>query len=435
MTAKDGNCGWRCFLTTASFLIHVIIGGLCYCSGVLQLIFIEYFGRTRFETSWIVSLMLGFSALAGIPATLLMYRCGYRLTIILGGSLAAAGLALSVLCTDVRQLYLTIGIMCGCGFGLSLTPSLIVTKTYFERHRTLASSVAVSGISIGVFVFPLVLTVLEDTFALKGMLLILAGVCLNICLCGVAMKTKEEPHKDSLKIFACSLFRSSTFVALCVCNVLWTMGVSIIYTYLPDYAVSTGLTVEDAAMLIAISGVTSFFSRVTFEVFQQSAKLDFANTFLCSICTTAILTGLFPELFKHKAGEIGYAIMLGLHTGFWGTFVSVVGRSQVGDECLARGRGFLMVTMSIGLFAGSPLAGWLCDRQGNFDIAFYLAGACLLVSSIILVIVHLVGFEYRRTVLWSDSESESSAGKSSQSTQSATTDEQETLVTSWLSAV
>ena len=43
-------------------------------------------------------------------------------------------------------------------------------------------------------------------------------------------------------------------------------------------------------MLIAISGVTSFFSRVTFEVFQQSAKLDFANTFLCSICTTAILT-------------------------------------------------------------------------------------------------------------------------------------------------
>jgi len=43
-------------------------------------------------------------------------------------------------------------------------------------------------------------------------------------------------------------------------------------------------------MLIAISGVTSFFSRVTFEVFNQSAKLDLANTFLCSICTTAILT-------------------------------------------------------------------------------------------------------------------------------------------------
>ena len=43
-------------------------------------------------------------------------------------------------------------------------------------------------------------------------------------------------------------------------------------------------------MLIAISGVTSFFSRVTFEVFNQSAKLDLANILLCSICTTAILT-------------------------------------------------------------------------------------------------------------------------------------------------
>ncbi|KAK2172098.1 hypothetical protein NP493_992g02020 [Ridgeia piscesae] len=431
MTAKDGSCGWSCCITSASFLVHVIVGGLCYCSGVLQLIFIEYFGRTRFETSWIISLMLGFSALAGIPATLLMYRCGYRLTVVLGGSLAAAGVAISVLCTDVRQLYLTVGIMCGGGFGLALTPAIIVTKTYFEKRRTLASSIAVTGVSIGVFVFPMLLIFLEDSFALKGLFFTLAGICLVICLCGVAMKTEKEPHKDSLKIFAGSLFCSTTFVALCVCNFLWTMGVSIIYTYLPDYAISTGLTIEEAAMLIAISGVTSFFSRVTFEVFNQSAKLDLANTFLCSICTTAILTGLFPELFKHKAGEIGYAIMLGIHTGFWGTFVSVVGRGQVGDESLARGRGYLMVTMALGLFAGAPLAGWLCDRDDSFHIAFYLAGACLLLSSVILVVVHLVGFEYRRTVLWSDCESESSAGgKSSLSTRSsqATTNEQETLV-------
>jgi len=55
---------------------------------------------------------------------------------------------------------------------------------------------------------------------------------------------QKEPHKDSLKIFAGSLFCSTTFVALCVCNFLWTMGVSIIYTYLPDYAISTGLTIE-----------------------------------------------------------------------------------------------------------------------------------------------------------------------------------------------
>ena len=58
------------------------------------------------------------------------------------------------------------------------------------------------------------------------------------------------PKKDSLKIFAGSLFRSSSFVALCVCNVLWTMGISIIYTYLPDYAVSTGLTIEVSRYLL-----------------------------------------------------------------------------------------------------------------------------------------------------------------------------------------
>jgi len=78
----------------------------------------------------------------------------------------------------------------GGGFGLALTPAIIVTKTYFEKRRTLASSIAVTGVSIGVFVFPMLLIFLEDSFALKGLFFTLAGICLVICLCGVAMKTE-----------------------------------------------------------------------------------------------------------------------------------------------------------------------------------------------------------------------------------------------------
>ena len=69
----------------------------------------------------------------------------------------------------------------------------------------------------------------------------------------------------------------------------------------------------------------------------------------------------------------------------------------------------------------------LCSHQRL--IMCLLPGACLLSSSVILVIVHLVGFEYQRGVVWSDSESESSAGKSpSVSCHSTTTDDEQTLV-------
>ena len=240
----------------------------------------------------------------------------------------------------------------------------------------MATNVALSGVNVGIFLFPLLIFKLEHQFAWKGAAIVLAGLCLNICICGAVLRPNCETsrRKDIIKMFEPTLLKSSAFVALLWSNVLWGFGISVIYTHLPSYAVFTGLEAEEGTILIAIVGISAFSSRSMFEVFSQSAKLDHVSTFICTIGLSAILTGLHTELFQHKAGEIGYAIMLGLLCGYWSCFIQNVIGDLIGEEYVAYGKGYVVLSIGLGLLAGPPISGWIIDEKGDYDISFYMAG-------------------------------------------------------------
>lgn len=275
----------------------------------------------------------------------------------------------------------------GTGFGLALTPSIMVLDTYFCKKRETAIAIAVSGVGVGIFTFPVVMYKLEDAYKWTGMCWSLAAICLTIALCGLLYRPPCELGTKSpalLKMFDPSLLRCPTFACLCVSNFLWSIGISIIYTHLPSFTVSTGITMEKSCILIAVTGVASFGSRTIFTVFNHSAKLDHMSNFLCCVALTAILAALFPELFKHQAGQIGYCIMLGLHTGFWTTFCSSVASEFIGLHYVAFGKGYITLCVGLGLMGGAPLAGWIYDETESYDIIFYLAGKYLKENNILI---------------------------------------------------
>ena len=219
--------------------------------------------------------------------------------------------------------------------GLSLTPSITILQTYFYKNYQGAVAIAGGGTALGVFLFPVALAHLEEHFAWKGMSLILAGVTLNICLCGTVfapvMDDSPQRRTDLVKLFNPSICRSPAFIGAICCNLVWGVGISIIYTYLPGYSVWTGEEWMDGVMLIAVSGISALSSRTIFEIFNRSAKLDSVSVFLCTVAITMLLTALHPQLFGHFAGQIGYCIMLGLHTGFWSIFIAYVTEEFIGE--------------------------------------------------------------------------------------------------------
>ena len=151
--------------------------------------------------------------------------------------------------------------------------------------------------------------------------------------------------------------------------------------YWVGVAACTGMSDADAVLLLSIVGGSSLASRLVFQLFSHSAKLDATSNCICTVGLAIILTALFPEFFLHRAGEIGYAIVFGLHAGFWSIFVGNVADELVTGELLAFGRGFITLSVGLGLAGGLPVCAWLRDQDVDFEIIFYTAGLYICIHS------------------------------------------------------
>ena len=63
----------------------------------------------------------------------------------------------------------------GFGFGIAYIPGVAMVDFYFEKHRSLAMGIAVSGCGIGTFIFPPMIAYLIRTYSLDGALLLVGG--------------------------------------------------------------------------------------------------------------------------------------------------------------------------------------------------------------------------------------------------------------------
>ena len=77
----------------------------------------------------------------------------------------------------------------GIGVSCSFLGALIVTGISFHKKRHLAVPIVTMSGGVGVTCFPSLLRWLVDEYALRGMFLILAGICLNVVLFGLVVRT------------------------------------------------------------------------------------------------------------------------------------------------------------------------------------------------------------------------------------------------------
>ncbi|XP_053404358.1 monocarboxylate transporter 12-like isoform X3 [Mercenaria mercenaria] len=386
---EDGS---RWVIVLGSFFVQFIVCGITYSLGIFQVVFQDVFSEDHFDTSWAGSILLYVTALTSVVFRCFMSKFGSRVCVMLGGLIAAGGLALSVFVNDVFQLYLTYGLMTGVGFGLACTPSIMIIEQHFHRRRFMAISLAVGGVGMGIIAFPFVIKHLLEYYAWRGTLLILAGFAFNLCVCGAVMfpvhKSKEV---RLLPLLSCVPLRNPIFHGLCISNFFWSFGSTIVYMYLPAYAIYEHTDLENSFLLVACIGIASFTSRSIFAFMGRKSALDDVTAVLCSVTLGVVLTGVSPMLFEKYAGQIAFTLIFGFYSGYWTTFLSQISRELVGPEYIAMGNGYLSFMIAVGSLLGGPCAGILIREKEEFRYAFYMAGASLIWSNVILLL-----FKFKR---------------------------------------
>nr|XP_022339928.1 monocarboxylate transporter 12-like isoform X2 [Crassostrea virginica] len=84
--------------------------------------------------------------------------------------------------------------------GFSYGPGLVELGRYFHKKRGIATSLAEMGVSCGGLVFPPVIRLLLDSYDLRGALIVIGGILLNLCVAGALMRPiafYEHQQKDS----------------------------------------------------------------------------------------------------------------------------------------------------------------------------------------------------------------------------------------------
>ncbi|XP_026729145.1 monocarboxylate transporter 10-like [Trichoplusia ni] len=186
--ARPPDGGWGWVVVFASFMVNLIADGITFSFGVFFPHFLEYFGESKGKTAWIAGIFMAMPLLSGPIASFLTDRYGCRRVTICGSILAAIGFVISAFVDNMETLFLTFGIMAGFGLSLCYVAAVVIVAYYFEKKRSLATGISVCGSGIGTFVFAPLTYVLLDEYGWRGTTLILAGLFLNMAVCGLLFR-------------------------------------------------------------------------------------------------------------------------------------------------------------------------------------------------------------------------------------------------------
>lgn len=89
------------------------------------------------------------------------------------------------------MLFITFGILAGFGLSLCYVAAVVIVAYYFDKRRSFATGLSVCGSGIGTFLFAPLTQLLIDEYGWRGTTLILSGLFLNMCVCGMLMRDLE----------------------------------------------------------------------------------------------------------------------------------------------------------------------------------------------------------------------------------------------------
>ncbi|XP_045173045.1 monocarboxylate transporter 13-like isoform X5 [Mercenaria mercenaria] len=120
--------GWAWIVLVCVICSQIILGGVCFSSGIFYMIFMDVFPSDPIGVSWLCSLPITMWFISAPVGSYVTNRYGYRTCAFIGGIIAATGLTLTYFVTNLSFLFFSHGILTG-----ALLPAVIYGIVGFDR--------------------------------------------------------------------------------------------------------------------------------------------------------------------------------------------------------------------------------------------------------------------------------------------------------------
>lgn len=292
-------------------------------------------------------------------------RLGARLLLMISAFLLGAGLWLTSISSSLWLSLVAYSLLVGTATACAYVPSVALVGRWFERGRSLALGIAVTGIGTGTLVVPPLAAALVAAGGWRSAYRWLAVIGTGILvLCAVAARRPAlipPPTAAMSRIIVTPAFLQLYAGGLLVSVALWTA-----FVHLPPFAVSRGTTALAAATLITVIGLGSIAGRTAIGWLAE--RVGSIRAYQFAFMVMAASFGIWS--FGDGYGQLtAFALLLGAGYGGWVALSPAVLAHLFGTANLGGTTGILYTCAGIGALLGPPVAGFLVDRTGDYRVA------------------------------------------------------------------
>lgn len=373
----DSGRAWA--TVAAAFMAMFTVFGVAYSFGAFFTPMAAEFGASSGATSAVYSITAFLWFSLGIVSGTVADRIGPRRVLAAGAAAMSLGLALTSLIHALWIAYLTYGLGVGIGVGCGYVPMVAVVGAWFERRRSIAVGVAVSGIGLGTLTVAPLAAVLIDRWGWRTTDVAL-GVASLVILLGCAAVIERPPAAPaSPPGHLRATMRTGQFRLLYLSLLLMSFPLAVAFVYLPPSGRRLGASPVAAAALVGIVGGASILGRLALGAVAD--RLGRVRTFQLATVTM----GLSYVLWMISGGYgtlVVFAVMMGIGYGGYIALSPAVLADLFGLSGLGGTVGAMYTAAGLGALAGPPLAGSIIDSTGGYRWAVGAALAFALASAV-----------------------------------------------------
>jgi MFS family permease len=315
----------------------------------------------------------------GIFAGMAADRFGAFRVIVVGAVLYALGLAGMALSPTGLLFTLTTGVLIGAAQAGTTYAVIygVIGRNISAQNRSWAMGVAAAAGSFGQFLMVPTEGFLISTLGWQQALLVLSGAVLLMIPLAFGLRENTFsggsplPREQTIVQALGEAFKYPSFQLLMAGYFVCGFQVVFIGVHLPSYLRDKGLSPQVASYALALIGLFNVFGTYAAGVLGQ--KMPKKNILATIYFSRAVVIALFIAAPLTPTSVYIFSAVMGL---LWLSTVPPTNAAVAqifGIQHLSMLSGFIFFSHQIGSFMGVWLGGFLYDRNGSYDIVWYLA--------------------------------------------------------------
>ncbi|CAO3647388.1 unnamed protein product [Cunninghamella echinulata] len=382
----NGGYGW--FIALAGFLSNFTLFGLASIWGVFSKEFATGVLAGKATTTELMG--VGSVSIACLnlmtPFNPMLARFGTHFIMILGTILMVVGACTAGLSTEVWHLYLSQGVVFGCGASLVYMSVVAVIPQWFTTKRGQAMGLSSAGTGIGGLALSPMASSLIIKYSIKYAYLIIGlmgGGILLIATALIRTRFPKPPMNDKIRSpIKLSMLKDVNFVIWLFGAVISLMGYFAPLFYLPTYGASIGLDSTTTSNLVGICCAMNAVGRLVLG--WVADRIGRLNMYIISNIIAGLLCCILWKYAVRYEILLAFSILWGFHCGMYFALAPPITGTIVGIENISSGLSILFVASSISsvspciasaIQSATPNNGYIGVQE--FSGCTYLLGAII----------------------------------------------------------